>query len=75
MPDATTIEIIGGLLGASGAILVALTALRVHHRVWKEHKIDKQVFAEMKRERIIGHVGVTAMILGLLLELLALTVL
>lgn len=75
MPDPTTIELTGELFGASGAILVALTALQVHHRVWKEHKIDKQVFAEMKRERIIGHVGVAAMILGLLLKVLALTVL
>jgi len=47
-----------------GAILIALTALRVHHRVWKQHKINKAVFGEMQRERLRGHIGIGCFVFG-----------
>ena len=37
-----------------GKLMVAYTALLVHVRVRKEHRIDKKVFAEMKREHRVG---------------------
>jgi len=51
--------------------MVGFTAIMVHHRVWKEHKIDEKVFQEMRRERLIGIVGLTCIILGYFIEALA----
>lgn len=66
--DLTTIGFIGRIIGTLGAILVARTALRVHHRVWQEHRIDKHVFKEMQREQKYGLLGITAMIIGLIID-------
>lgn len=51
-----------------GKIMVAYTALAVHHRVRKEHKIDQDVFRAMRREQFIGAMGIVLMILGYLLH-------
>lgn len=59
-----TIEFIGSTLDVIGKVMVAFTAIMVHHRVWKEHRIDKQVFVEMKREQIIGVAGILLIVIG-----------
>jgi len=41
--------------------MIAYTALAVHRRVWKEHKIDKTVFHIMRREQFIGILGIILM--------------
>jgi hypothetical protein len=66
--DLALIGFIGRLVGTMGAILVARTALRVHHRVWQEHRIDKNVFKEMHREQRYGLLGISAMVLGLIVD-------
>ena len=38
--------------------MIAYTALAVHRRVWKEHKINKTVFRMMKHEQLIGIFGI-----------------
>ena len=62
-------ELLGHTLDLIGKILIAYTAIRVHFRVWKEHKIDEAVFTEMQTERRIGIIGIALIILGYLLEL------
>lgn len=52
-----TLEIIGNLL-------IAYTVIMVHYRFWKEHRVDRKVFLEMRREQIIGMVGVVFMLAG-----------
>ena len=42
--------------------MVAFTALRVHHRVLTDHKLDKSVFLELHHEQIIGVLGVVFII-------------
>ena len=54
-----------------GHILIAFTVLKVHHRVLREHKIDRKVFLEMRREQIVGLVGLFLIILGYLMRLLS----
>ena len=49
--------------------MVAFTAIAVHHRFLKEHKVDEGVFKAMKRERFIGILGVILMIIGYFLEI------
>ena len=60
---------IGATLDLFGKILVAYTALMVHHRVWQEHKIDEQVFKVMHKERILGFLGISLMIVGYAIQL------
>lgn len=52
-----------------GKILVSFTAIMVHHRVAREHKIDKEVFEEMRRERNLGLLGIVLMIVGYLIHI------
>lgn len=62
-------EVFGFTLDLIGKILIAFTAIKVHHRVMKEHRIDKQVFKEMKLEQIVGIIGIVLIIAGYLLQL------
>lgn len=62
-------EIVASTLDIIGKIMIAYTALAVHGRVWKEHKIDKAVFLAMRRERFIGIVGIVFMVSAYFLHL------
>lgn len=52
-----------------GKILIAYTAIRVHYRVRKEHKIDKRVFKEMKTEQGLGIAGIALIVIAYLIHL------
>ncbi len=56
-------------LDTIGKVMIAYTALLVHVRFRKEHKVDKKVFSEMKREHTIGIFGIVLIIIGYLLHL------
>jgi len=62
-------EFVGFTLDVIGKILVAYTAIMVHYRFWKEHKIDEKVFRTMKQERTIAIFGVGLIIIGYLLQI------
>ena len=64
-----TLEFIGFTLGTIGKIFIAYTAIRVHYRFRKEHKIDEFVFRAMKKEQFYGILGVALIIVGFFLEL------
>ncbi len=64
------IGLIGFTLHTLGEVMVGFTAIMVHHRVWKEHKIDSRVFAEMKLERKAGIIGLIFIILGFALQII-----
>lgn len=67
------LDLIGSIIHTFGEIMVGFTAIMVHHRVWKEHKIDERVFQEMRRERQVGIIGLVLIVLGFTLELLSRT--
>jgi hypothetical protein len=58
-----TPEIISSTVDLVGKVMISYTAIAVHTRFRKEHKIDDQVFKEMKREQYIGIAGI-ALIVG-----------
>lgn len=60
---------LGFTLDVIGKIMVAYTAIAVHRRVWKEHKIDKAVFAAMRNEQIIGIIGIVLIVIGYILQI------
>lgn len=64
------LENIGLTLRVTGEIMIGLTAIMVHRRVWKEHKIDPVVYNEMKREQVIGFLGIAFLIIGFLIQVL-----
>lgn len=60
--------LMGLTLHTIGAVLIAYTALGVHFRFWREHKLDEQVFSEMKKERFLGFMGIALIIVGYLMQ-------
>lgn len=64
-------EFIALTLDIIGKVMIAYTALAVHARVRKEHKIDTAVFKIMKWENTVGVVGIIFMIAGYLIRISA----
>lgn len=62
-------EFLGFTLDVIGKIMVAFTAVMVHHRFLKEHKVDEKVFRIMRREQIVGITGIVLIVIGYLLQL------
>jgi hypothetical protein len=61
--------VLGKILDTFGKLFIAYAALKVHHRVLRDHKIDKKVFTVMQREQIIGIIGFIFIIVGSMLEI------
>jgi tellurite resistance protein TehA-like permease len=66
------VEIWALILDTVGTIMIAFAALRVHHRVLNEHKIDNKVFSSMRREQIVGVIGVISVLIGFALAMIPL---
>lgn len=64
------LNLIGFTLDIIGKVLVSYTAIAVHNRFWKEHKVDERVFDKMKSERLVGISGVLLMIAGYCLQMI-----
>ena len=62
-------EILIATLDIIGTVFIAYAALRVHHRVLSEHKVDEKVFRSMKVEQKIGILGVFLILAGYVMEL------
>lgn len=62
-------ELLGHTMDLVGTILISYTAIAVHYRVRKEHKIDDNVFNLMKREQHLGIIGIILIIVGYFFEI------
>jgi hypothetical protein len=62
--DLSLLNFVGDSFDVAGKLMIAYTAISVHYRFWKEHKIDEAVFKEMKKERNIGILGIVFILLG-----------
>lgn len=63
---------IGFSLSTIGDLIIAYVALSVHKHILKERKIDMDVLAYMKKERVIGYIGIALILIGYLLEIFGL---
>jgi len=63
-------EVISETLKVTGEVLIGLTAIMVHRRVWKEHRINPIVYKEMQREQIMGVLGIILLIIGYFMQIL-----
>jgi hypothetical protein len=61
----------GLTLSVIGKVLLGLTVMMVHWKIIKEHKIDRVVLKEMRRERNVALLGIILIVAGYLLELMA----
>lgn len=63
-------DFLGETLKVIGEVMIGVTAIMVHRRVWKEHRMNPLVYKEMQREQFIGILGVILLIAGYLIKLL-----
>ena len=61
---------IGFTLSTIGDIIIGYVALSVHKHILKERSIDEDVLIFMKKERILGFIGIIFIIVGYLLEII-----
>ena len=59
----------GITFGVVGKILLGITVMLVHHKIVTEHKIDKVVLSEMRRESRLALAGVIFIAVGYILEI------
>ena len=62
-------ELLGHTLDVIGKVMISYTAIAVHNRVRRQHKVDEVVFRQMRREQFVGILGIILIILGYLLEI------
>ncbi len=60
------------LLSTVGTLLIAYAALRVHHRVLSDQKVDRSVLKEMWREQVAGIFGTILIIVSFFLDVMLL---
>lgn len=64
-----SLEFLGFTLDVIGKVMVAFTALMVHYRFRKEHKVDERVFRSMRREQVLAIIGIVLIISGYFLQI------
>lgn len=56
--------VLGYTFDVLGRILIGIAVLFVHKHIMREHKIDQDVLKEMKREQLIGLLGIILILRG-----------
>ncbi len=52
-----------------GELMIGFTAIAVHYRFLKEHKVDARVLNTMKKEQVLGILGMIFIMAGYLIRL------
>lgn len=63
------IALVPRALETVGTLLIGYAALRAHHRVLREHRIDRRVVRAMKLEQKFGILGMLLIAIGFVLEI------
>lgn len=56
-------------LGTFGKILLGFAVVRVHMHMAREHKIDDDVIASIKRERFVSIAAILLILIGYFMEM------
>ena len=59
----------GIIVGTLGKVVLGITVLMVHTRLFREHRIDRAVLSELKRERWVGIFSILLIVIGFVLEM------
>ena len=54
----------GATFDVIGKVLIGIAVLFVHKHILEEHKIDKDVLKQMKKEQLIGGLGILFVLIG-----------
>ena len=60
---------IGLTLTTFGEVLIAYIVITVHHHIARERRIDEDVINQMKKERVLGIMGIGCIIVGYVIQL------
>jgi len=60
---------IGRTLEVLGELLIGYIVTRVHSRVMQEQRIDRAVLRKMRREKIVGTIGIVLIAVGYSIEI------
>lgn len=63
-----SLEFIGFTVGTVGKVFISYTAIVVHRRFQKEHRVDEKLFEVMRRESIVGILGMILIVAGYFIE-------
>ena len=63
------LKVLALTLEALGTIFIAYTALQVHIKMRKEHRIDKPVIDEIKHEEVVAVIGIAFVAIGYFLQI------
>ena len=61
----------GLTFGVIGKVILGVTVMMVHWKIVKEHKIDRKVLKQMRRERNLALLGIFFIVVGYYLELVS----
>jgi len=50
-----------------GEVLIGISVLLVHRRMMRDHRIDKKVVGDIRKEQLVGVLGITFIIVGYIL--------
>lgn len=64
-----SVEAIGFTFDFVGTVLLAVSLFRVHSRVMHEHKIDRKVIREIRKEQIMIIIGLALIVIGYVLQI------
>ncbi len=64
----TTFFIFIDLLELMGGVMIALMVIRIHNRIVKEYRIDRQVVKIVKKEHRIAFTGIGFLVLSFILR-------
>ena len=60
--------LLGLTIGTLGKIVLGIAVLRVHMRIFEEHKIDNIVLRSIKAEQVVTIIGLALIVIGYALE-------
>lgn len=63
------LDLIGFTFDVLGKVLLGITVLLAHRQIVEEHRIDRDVLMEMRREQVLGLLGIILIIVGYFLQL------
>ncbi|MEX0652319.1 MAG: hypothetical protein WD509_03265 [Candidatus Paceibacterota bacterium] len=58
----------GLTIGLFGKVLLGVTVIMVHAKIVHEHKVDRAVLKEMRKEKNLAILGIIFMVVGYILE-------
>lgn len=67
--DMVDISLIAETLRFVGELTIAISVVRVHTHLLKEHRLDRDVYSIIRKEKVFVLLGVIALFIGFILQI------